>query len=65
MHDDYDITRFNITRFDITRFRNLQLRARYNDVFSGNRVLKFMAAIWVLNIVLTSLQWVGISILFF
>ena len=43
----------------------VRLRARYNDVFSGNRVLKFMAAIWVLNIVLTSLQWVGISILFF
>ena len=39
----------------------VRLRARYNDVFSGNRVLKFMAAIWVLNIALTSLQWVGIN----
>ena len=39
----------------------VRLRARYNNVFSGNRVLKFMAAIWVLNIVLTSLQWVGIN----
>ena len=39
----------------------VRLRARYNNVFSGNRVLKFMVAIWVLNIVLTSLQWVGIN----
>ena len=39
----------------------VRLRARYNDVFSGNRVLKFMAAIWVLNVALTSLQWVGIN----
>lgn len=39
----------------------VRLRARYNNVFSGNRVLKFMAAIWVLNIALTSLQWVGIN----
>ena len=39
----------------------VRLRARYNDVFSGNRVLKFMAAIWVLNVALTSLQWAGIN----
>jgi len=39
----------------------VRLRARYNNVFSGNRVLKFMAAIWVLNIALTSLQWAGIN----
>ena len=39
----------------------VRLRARYNKVFSGNRVLKFMAAIWVLNVALTSLQWVGIN----
>lgn len=39
----------------------VRLRARYNDVFSGNRVLKFMAAIWILNIALTSLQWAGIN----
>ena len=39
----------------------VRLRARYNDVFSGNRVLKFMAAIWVLNVALTSLHWIGIN----
>ena len=39
----------------------VRLRARYNDVFSGNRVLKFMAVIWVMNIALTSLQWAGIN----
>ena len=39
----------------------VRLRARYNNVFSRNRVLKFMAAIWVLNVALTSLQWAGIN----
>ena len=39
----------------------VRLRVRYNDVFTGKRVLKFMAAIWILNILLTSLQWAGIN----
>ena len=39
----------------------VRLRTRYNDVFTGKRVLKFMAAIWILNILLTSLQWAGIN----
>ena len=34
----------------------VRLRARYNDVFTGKCVLKFMAAIWIMNIFLTSLQ---------
>ena len=39
----------------------VRLQARYNDVFTAQRVLKFMAAIWILNIILTSLQWAGLS----
>ena len=39
----------------------VRLWARYDDVFSGNRVLKFMTAIWVLNVALTSLHWIGIN----
>ena len=39
----------------------VRLRARCNDAFTGKRVLKFMAAIWILNILLTSLQWAGIN----
>ena len=39
----------------------VRLRARYNDVFTAQRVLKFMMAIWILNIILTSLQWAGLS----
>lgn len=39
----------------------VRLRTRYNKVFPGNRVLKFMGAIWVLNVALTSLQWAGIN----
>ena len=42
-------------------FVAVRLRARYNDVFSRNRILKFVTAIWVLNIALTILQWVGIN----
>ena len=39
----------------------VRLQARYNDVFSSKRVLKYMATIWVLNVLLTSLQWTEIS----
>ena len=39
----------------------VRIRERYNDVFTGKRVLKFMTAIWIMNILLTSLQWAGIS----
>ena len=43
------------------RFVAVRLQAKYNDVFSSKRVLKYMAAIWVLNVLLTCLQWTGIS----
>lgn len=43
------------------RFVAVRLQARYNDVFSSKRVFKYMAAIWFLNIILTSLQWAGIN----
>ena len=43
------------------RFVAVRLQARYNDVFSSRRVLKYMATIWIVNIILTSLQWVGIN----
>ena len=43
------------------RFVAVRLQARYNYVFSSRRVLKYMAAIWILNIILTSLQWAGIN----
>ena len=43
------------------RFVAVRLQTRYNDVFSSKRVLKYMVAIWLLNILLTGLQWEGIS----
>ncbi|KAJ7357783.1 hypothetical protein OS493_023260 [Desmophyllum pertusum] len=43
------------------RFIAVRLQARYNDVFSSKRVLKYMVAIWIINIMLTSLQWAGIN----
>ena len=50
-----------LTAVSYERFVAVRLQARYNDVFSSKRVLRYMAAIWVLNILLTSLQWAGIS----
>lgn len=43
------------------RFVAVRLQARYNSVFSSNRVFKYMTAIWIANITLTSLQWAGIN----
>ena len=39
----------------------VRLQSRYNDAFSSKRVLKYMATIWIVNIILTSLQWAGIN----
>ena len=43
------------------RFVAVRLWARYNDIFSSQRILKYTVAIWVVNVVLTSLQWAGIT----
>lgn len=43
------------------RFVAVRLQATYNGVFSPRRVMKYMAAIWLLNLLLTSLQWAGIN----
>ena len=43
------------------RFVAVRLQARYNNVFSSKRVLMYMATIWIVNILLTSLQWAGIK----
>ena len=50
-----------LTAVSYERFVAVRLHARYNDVFSSKRVLTYMAAIWALNMLLTSLQWAGIS----
>ena len=51
----------SLTAVSYERFVAVRLRARYNDVFSSKRVLKYMMAIWILNLLLTSLQWAGIN----
>ena len=43
------------------RFVAVRLQAMYNGVFSPRRVMKYMVAIWLLNLLLTSLQWAGIN----
>ena len=50
-----------LTAVSYERLVAVRLQASYNAVFSSGRVLKYMAAIWILNLLLTSLQWVGIS----
>ena len=47
----------NLSAVSYERSVAVTLWVRYKNAFSGNRVLKIMAAIWVLNIALTSLQW--------
>ena len=39
----------------------VRLQVRYNAVFSSSRILKYMAFIWILNILFTSLQWVVVK----
>ena len=51
----------SLTAVSYERFVAVRLRARYNDVFSSKRVLRYMMAIWILNLLLTSLQWAGIN----
>ena len=50
-----------LTAVSYERLVAVRLQRRYNDVFSSGRVLKYMAAIWILNLLLTSLQWAGIN----
>ena len=51
----------SLTAVSYERFVAVRLQTRYNDVFSSARILKYMAAIWTLNVLLASLQWAGIS----
>ena len=50
-----------LTAVSYERFVAVRLQTRYNDIFSKKRVFKYMAAIWMLNVLLTSLQWAGIN----
>ena len=50
-----------LTAVSYERLVAVRLRARYNNVFSSNRVLKYIVAIWIFNVLLTGLQWVGIN----
>lgn len=50
-----------LTAVSYERFVAVRLQARYNDVFSSKRVFKYMTVIWLLNIILTSLQWARIN----
>ena len=50
-----------LTAVSYERFVAVRLLARYNNLFSSKRVLKYVVIIWVLNILLTTLQWVGVT----
>ena len=50
-----------LTAITYERLVAVRLRTNYNSTFSSRRVLKYMAAIWAFNILLTCLQWIGIS----
>ena len=57
----FGVSFMTLSSVSYERFVAVRLQARYNDVFSSKRVLKYMATIWFLNVLLTSLQWTGIS----
>ena len=50
-----------LTAVSYERFVAVRLYARYNNVFSSKRAVKYILAIWMFNVSLTSLQWVGIN----
>lgn len=50
-----------LTAISYERFVAVRLHARYNNVFSSKRAVKYILAIWMFNVSLTSLQWVGIN----
>ena len=43
------------------RFVAVRLYVRYNNVFSSKRAVKYILAIWMFNVSVTSLQWLGIN----
>ncbi|XP_068759647.1 adenosine receptor A2b-like [Montipora capricornis] len=51
-----------LTSISYERFVAVRLHTRYNETFSSRRVLKYVSAIWVFNILLTCLQWAGSGI---
>ena len=55
------VSYMSLTAVSYERFVAVRLRARYNHVFSSKRALKYMATIWILNVLLTILQWAGIN----
>ena len=58
----YGVSFMNLAAVSYERYVAVRLQgAKYNEVFSSKRVLKYMAAIWILNIILTGLQWTAIS----
>ena len=50
-----------LTAVSYERFVAVRLRVRYNSFFSSKRVVKYIMAIWIFNVLLTSLQWVRIN----
>lgn len=57
----YGVSFMNLAAVSYERYVAVRLQgAKYNEVFSSKRVLKYMAAIWILNIILTGLQWIAI-----
>ena len=43
------------------RFVAVRSRVRYNTCYYSRRVVKYMLGIWTLNVLLSALQWAGIT----
>lgn len=57
----YGVSFMCLAAVSYERFVAVRLQGvRYNEFFSSKRVVKYMAVIWFLNIILTSLYWTAI-----
>ena len=57
----FGVSFMTLSAVSYERFVAVRLRARYNTIFSSRRVVKYMLAIWTLNISLAALQWAKIN----
>ena len=57
----FGVSFMTLSAVSYERFVAVRLRIRYNAIFSSRRVVNYMLVIWLLNILLSALQWAKIS----
>ena len=57
----FGVSFMTLSAVSYERFVAVRLHARYNEYFSSRRVVNYMLGIWLLNSLLSALQWAKIS----